>query len=227
MNNDQLNVIFEDNHLLVCLKPPGVLSQPGDKNLPDMLTIGKEYLKAKYSKPGNVFLGLVHRLDLNVGGIMAFAKTSKGASRLSKSIRDKLFHKKYYAVVEASLTVGSEVTLEDYLSKDEDERISFSSNEFDGKQALLHYKVLDSIQINQKNYSLVDIILYTGRFHQIRKQFSLINAPLVGDKKYGSTTESKTIALFAYGLSFPHPITQELMSFEQKPNFGIFSKFNL
>ena len=211
-----INVLYEDNHLLVVEKKVGVLSQSDGTNTPDMLTILKEYIKEKYNKPGNVYLGLVHRLDKNVGGVMVFAKTSKAARRLSETIRNREFKKTYLAVCKGIL--DSDGKYQDYLKREEYR--SVVSNSKDGKLAILSYRVLSI----QNNNSLVKINLKTGRHHQIRVQFSYHNHPLLGDEKYGSKGKYP-IALFAYKLEFAHPTTKEKLEFTLLPKEGYFKNF--
>ena len=164
-----LKVIYEDNHIIVVEKTPNIPSQADKTGDIDMLTIVKDYIKEKYNKPGNVYLGLVHRLDRPVGGIMVFAKTSKAASRLSNQVREKVFKKKYLAVVDGKIE-KQKGTLEDYLYKDERNNISKVVNEDkkNAKSAKLDYEVLKYNEV--KNLSLVEINLHTGRHHQIRVQ---------------------------------------------------------
>ena len=211
-----INILYEDNHLLVVEKKVGVLSQSDGTNTPDMLTILKEYIKEKYNKPGNVYLGLVHRLDKNVGGVMVFAKTSKAARRLSETIRNREFKKTYLAVCKG--IIDSDGEYQDYLKRKEYR--SFVSNSKDGKLASLNYQVLAV----KDNSSLVKINLETGRHHQIRVQFSYHNHPLLGDEKYGSKGDYP-IALFAYKLEFTHPTTKEKLEFKVLPKEGYFSNY--
>ena len=211
-----INILYEDNHLLVVEKKVGVLSQSDGSNTPDMLTILKKYIKEKYNKLGNVYLGLVHRLDKDVGGIMVFAKTSKAARRLSETIRNREFKKTYLAICKG--IIESNGKYQDYLKRLEYR--SVVSNSKEGKLAVLEYKVLKVIN----NNTLVKINLETGRYHQIRVQFSYHNHPLLGDEKYGSKGKYK-IALFAYKLEFIHPTTKEKMSFELLPQEGYFNVF--
>ena len=217
-----LNVIFEDNHLLVVEKPVNILSQGDNTNDDDMVNLLKKYLKEKYNKPGNVFVGLVHRLDRPVGGIMVFAKTSKSASRLSKQIADKEFKKTYYAVIKGNLKEKD--TLVDYLAKDNKKNISFVTTKDKGKYSKLDYTITDKID----NLNLVKINLETGRPHQIRVQFSSRGFPLYGDIKYGNKNELGNIALFAKKLTIHDPITDELLNFNiELPNnypFTLFKK---
>lgn len=206
-----INIIYEDNHLLVVEKPINILVQADNTQDKDLLSILKDDIKRRYQKPGNVYLGLVHRLDRPVGGIMVFAKTSKAASRLSEQVRTHQMQKKYYAIIEG-ITKENEECLIDYLKKDEKQNKVFVDPS--GKKAVLNYKIIDS----KENYSLVDIDLKTGRSHQIRVQFASRNHPLFGDKKYNMNSKvGEQIALYAYELSFYHPITKEKMTFNKKP----------
>lgn len=201
------NILYEDNHILVCVKPTGILSQSAGNQRQDMLTWIKDFIKERDQKPGNVFLGLVHRLDSNVGGVMVFAKTSKGASRLSESIREHHFEKRYLALVEGNLEGHGE--LEHFLDKDEQRLMSVESTSQIGKKSRLSYQVLAHHALQGRPISLIDVHLETGRFHQIRSQFSLVGHPLVGDQKYGSSFPQLPLALWAYRLQFPHPISKE------------------
>ena len=211
-----LEVIFEDNHIIVVKKQPNIPSQADKTEDVDMLTIVKEYLREKYSKPGNVYLGLVHRLDRPVGGVMIFAKTSKAASRLSDQVREKVFKKKYLAVVDGKFEnkVG---VLEDYLYKDERNNISkvVSKEKKNAKIAKLDFEVLAYNEV--KNLSLVKINLHTGRHHQIRVQLAHSGHSIFGDQKYGTRGQGKQIALWAYELTIKHPITKEEMTFKSLP----------
>ena len=219
MNN--LCVLYEDNHVIVVVKPVNILSQSDSTNDSDMLTIIKKYLKQKYNKPGNVYLGLVHRLDRVVGGVMVFAKTSKAASRLSESIRNHDFQKEYLAVCHGKLQ--KEAVFIDYLEKKNDFS-TIVSDQKHGKLSELSYKL---IRYNEKlDLSLVRVYLKTGRHHQIRVQFASRNHPLFGDNRYGVDKENK-IGLFAYHISFPHPITKEIMNFSYLPKDKPFNLFDL
>ncbi|MDD3304228.1 MAG: RNA pseudouridine synthase [Clostridia bacterium] len=218
----ELNVIYEDNHIIVVVKPVGVPVQEDKTGDRDMLTIIKEYLKEKYNKPGNVYLGLVHRLDRMVGGVMVFAKTSKAASRLSEYIRQKNVKKKYYAVVNGILPLEKKkVVLENYLLKNERLNMSriVNPDEKGAKLASLEYTTLRNFEYNNKEYSFVDITLHTGRHHQIRAQFSHIGHPLYGDIKYGQKVNKvgENLALWSYYLSFFHPTKDEYLEFTFKP----------
>lgn len=202
-----INIIYEDNHLLVVEKPINIPTQEDNTKDKDLLTILKEYIKEKYNKPGNVYLGLVHRLDRPVGGIMVFARTSKAASRLSEQVRNKTFKKTYNAVVIGN--INKEGKLKDYLLKDGKKNIVKVDK--NGKEAILNFKKLDY----KNNMSLVEINLETGRSHQIRVQMSHYGYPLFGDQKYNKTSKvGEQIALFAKRIEFIHPTTNELLTFE-------------
>lgn len=212
----KLKVIYEDNHIIVVEKIPNVPSQSDKTGDIDMLTMVKQYIKEKYNKPGNVYLGLVHRLDRPVGGIMIFAKTSKAASRLSDQVREKVFKKKYLAVVDGKIENKSG-TLEDYLYKDERNNISkvVNKDKKNAKLAKLDYEVIKYDEV--KNLSLVKVNLHTGRHHQIRVQLSNFGHSIFGDQKYGTRGQGKQIALWAYELTINHPITKEEMTFKDLP----------
>ncbi len=202
-----INVIYEDNHLLVVEKPINIPTQEDNTKDKDLLTILKEYIKEKYNKPGNVYLGLVHRLDRPVGGIMVFARTSKAASRLSEQVRNKTFKKTYNAVVIGNIENTGK--LKDYLLKDEKRNIVKVDEK--GKEAILNFKKLNF----KDNMSLVEINLETGRSHQIRVQMSHHGYPLFGDQKYNKNAKvGEQIALFAKKIEFVHPTTNELLTFE-------------
>lgn len=211
-----LKVIYEDNHIIVVEKKPNIPSQADKTEDIDMLSIVKSYIKEKYQKPGNVYLGLIHRLDRPVGGIMIFAKTSKAASRLSNEVREKVFKKKYLAVVDGKLD-KKEGVLEDYLYKDERNNISkvVKKEKKNAKYAKLEYKVLKYNKI--KDLSLLEINLHTGRHHQIRVQLSNMGHSIFGDQKYGTRGRGKQIALWAYELAIIHPTTKEKMTFTDMP----------
>lgn len=203
-------ILFEDNHLIVVYKERGVLSQADHTKAMDMLTIIKRYLKEKYQKPGEAFLGLVHRLDRNTSGVMVFAKTSKGAARLAEAMKAGQFRKKYHAIVEGN---PKPAKLVHRLAKDNKERKSYLS--VDGQEAMLDFSVIKSLSIEGVLCSMLDITLYTGRFHQIRVQLAAYGHPLFGDCKYGSRYKYPYY-LDCYELSFPHPITKEMLIFKHK-----------
>ena len=211
-----LKVIYEDNHIIVVEKPVNIPSQGDKTGDQDMLTIIKAYLKEKYNKPGDVYLGLIHRLDRPTGGVMVFAKTSKAAARLSEQVRNKEFEKKYLCIVDGKLE-KEKGTFKDYLLKIEKtntSKISDSKNK-NAKEAILDYEVL---KYNEEiNLSVVKVLLHTGRHHQIRVQFSSRGHSLYGDQKYGTRGRGKQLALWAFSLSFNHPTTKERLTFEDYP----------
>ena len=214
-----MKVIYEDNHIIVVEKSPNIPSQADKTEDTDMLTIIKEYLKEKYNKPGNVYLGLIHRLDRPVGGVMVFAKTSKAAARLSEQVRNKTFKKQYLVVVDGKLEKNNGV-LEDYLLKNERNNLSKVVKEGtkNSKFASLDYEVL---KYNEEiNLSVLKINLHTGRHHQIRVQLSSRNHSIYGDQKYGTRGRGKQIALWAYSLEIVHPITKEKMVFNTLPEIN-------
>lgn len=201
-----INIIYEDNHLLVVEKPINVPVQADKSGDLDFLSMLKNYLKEKYNKPGDVYLGLVHRLDRPVGGIMVFAKTSKAASRLAKQIQKHEVKKIYMAVLEGKVSESG--VFKDKLKKDE--KLNITRVSADGKDAELSYNLIGYVN----NLSLVRISLKTGRSHQIRVQFASRKLPLYGDQKYNPNAALDQIALFASMLEFKHPVTKEVMSFE-------------
>ena len=210
MVDGKVNIIYEDNHLIVLEKPRNVLVQADNTKDLDLLTMVKSYLKEKYNKPGNVYLGLVHRLDRPVGGVMVLAKTSKAAGRLTNSIKNHQMQKTYLAVLYGRL-VGNG-TLEDYLKKNE--KLNMTEVSKDGKYAKLEYEVIDY----KEGKTLVKINLVTGRSHQIRVQFAARNLPLWGDQKYNKKAiVGEQIALWAYKIKFEHPVTKEILEFKIKP----------
>lgn len=225
MNN--LNILFEDNHIIVVEKKPGILSQKDITNDPNIISIIKEYLVHKYNKPGDAFLGSIHRLDRMVGGVMVFAKTSKALERLQKQMRDRQIKKKYYALVWGE--VNDYDKLEDYIIKDESVPRAFvvDKNTNGAKYALLTYNKVKSIKYLNQTLSMVDISLETGRYHQIRIQFASRNHPIYGDQKYGKKFNKQGIilGLWAYSLSFIHPITKEEMTFIEYPKSKIWEEF--
>lgn len=215
-NEINLKVIYEDNHIIVVEKPANIPSQ-GDKTGDlDMLTIIKAYLKEKYNKPGNVYLGLVHRLDRPVGGVMVFAKTSKAASRLSEQVREKVFKKKYLVIVNGKFK-EKKGTLKDYLLKNE--RLNKSRVVEEGtknsKYAELDYEVLKYDK--EQNLSLLKIDLHTGRHHQIRVQLSSRDHSIYGDAKYSGRGSARQLYLWAYELTIQNVISKEEMTFTSIP----------
>lgn len=212
---EDLTILHEDNHIIVVLKPQNVPSCEDDSRDKDMLTAIKEYIKEKYDKKGNVYLGLVHRLDRPTGGIMVFAKSSKSASRLSEQMRNGDFEKRYYAVL-----VGEPkedvATLKNYMKKNSVNNMVYlcSQTEANAKYAELDYRVTGKSQ----GLCLADVRLHTGRSHQIRVQMNGIGCPVYGDMRYGGEKAKKgNLALWAYYLSFTHPVSKERMVFRAEP----------
>ena len=205
-----LDILYEDNHLIALNKRAGDLVQgdkTGDKPLPDLI---KAYIKDKYNKPGNVFCGVIHRLDRPTTGIVLFARTSKGLERMNAAFKNRETKKQYWALVEGKLEDGRD--LQHYLKKSSKTNKStvFKRPEPEAKEALLSFKVLNT----GDRYSLVEIDLHTGRHHQIRAQFSAIGHPVKGDVKYGARRgeRDKSICLHSRNLTFEHPTTKELVN---------------
>ncbi len=211
-----IKVIYEDNHLLVVEKPVNILSQGDDTNDVDMVNLLKKYVKEKYNKPGNVYIGLVHRLDRPVGGAMVFAKTSKAASRLSDQVRTKKLKKTYRAVIHGTMNKKEDI-LKDYLYKNKKTNMVsvVKKDHKESKDAELSYKTLST----KEGLSLVEIDLKTGRSHQIRVQFSSRKHPLFGDQRYGKDLNKvgQQIALWSHSLEFEHPTTKEVLKFVSNP----------
>lgn len=212
----ELNIIYEDNHIIVVEKPVNIPSQGDKTGDVDMLTLVKEYIKEKYHKPGEVYLGLIHRLDRPVGGVMVFARTSKAAARLSEQVRTKQFKKKYLVIADGKFE-EKKGTLENYLLKNE--RLNTSKVVEEGtknsKLAILDYEVIKYQE--EIDLSLVKVNLHTGRHHQIRVQFAHCGHSICGDQKYGTRGRGKQICLWAYELTIFHPITKEEMVFQVLP----------
>ena len=206
-----MQILYEDNHIIVVIKECNIPVQEDNSKDLDMLTMIKQYIKEKYNKPGNVYLGLVHRLDRPVGGVMVFAKTSKAASRLSEQIRNKSIEKRYIALTH-NHTKEHEI-LKDKLLKNE--KTNTSKIDEKGKYAILEYNLIEY----RNNMSLIDINLLTGRHHQIRVQLSHHGYPIYGDQRYGIDKEGIQIHLWAYKLKFKHPVKDEIMGFTYYPKW--------
>lgn len=206
------DIIFLDNHLLVVYKPAGMLVQKDRTGDPSLLDLAKAYVKGHFSKPGNVYLGLVHRLDRPVSGVIVFARTSKAAARLSEQFREGRVEKIYQAVVEGEIAESGE--LEDRIIRSGSS--SYVGKGGEGKLAHLSFQRLKS----SKGRSLLEITLGTGRHHQIRVQLSNLGYPIVGDFRYGSKAKYKegAIALHARSLSITHPTRKERMTFTAEPD---------
>lgn len=212
---DNLNILYEDNHVIVVLKPRNVPSCEDTSKDEDLLSAVKNYIKVTYNKPGNVYVGLVHRLDRPTGGIMVFAKSSKAAARLSEQIVEGDFDKRYYAV---TVGVPKEETarLTHYVKKNSVNNMVYvcPQTEVGAKRAELVYKTLEA----KDGLALVDVRLGTGRSHQIRVQMNAIGCPLYGDMRYGGEKAKKGyLALWAYYLSFYHPVSKEKLVFRAEP----------
>lgn len=204
-----MNIIYEDNHILVIDKPKNVPSQQDASQDDDVVKLVSHYLKTKYQKPGNVYVGLLHRLDRPVSGLMVIAKTSKAALRLSAQFQQNQVIKHYHAIVMNGLKPQ---TYTDFLSKDTKSNTSFVTNETQGKKATL--TVLSCEPLTQ-NYFLLNIALQSGRPHQIRVQCASRKAFLFGDQRYNPyAKKGQQIALKSTFLQFTHPTTKEVLSFK-------------
>lgn len=215
MQTSELNILYEDNHIIVVMKPqmlPCCPDESGDNNLFDVV---KEYIRVTYNKPGNVFLGLIHRLDRPTGGVMVFAKTSKAAARLSEQLKSGGFEKRYFAVL-VGIPSKKHAVLENYLRKNSVNNMVYvcTQTEEGAKFASLEYDV----KAEKSGLSLTEIKLNTGRTHQIRVQSASINCPVYGDMRYGGEKAVKgKLALWAYSLRFSHPTTGEALRFIVEP----------
>lgn len=212
-----MDVLFVDNHLLVVNKPAGVLVQADRTGDTDLLTIGKAYLKERFDKPGNVFLGLVHRLDRPASGVMVFARTSKAAARLSEQFRQRTVEKRYFAIVEGVLE-GAGIERGRVIKEAASMRMAAAAEAREGKTAELQWRAIAS----EDDLTLVDVQLKTGRKHQIRVQLAALGHAILGDFRYGATREldGKNLALHCYRLGFHHPTRKERMNFAAAPSWG-------
>ena len=212
---DELIILHEDNHIIVVLKPQNVPTCEDASKDKDLLNMVKDYIRVTYNKTGNVYLGLIHRLDRPTGGVMVFAKSSKAASRLSEQLRNGDFEKRYLTVL-VGTPKEERATLKHYMKKNAvNNMVYVCPATVDGaKYAELEYSVLDS----KDGLSLVDVRLHTGRSHQIRVQMNAIGTPVYGDMRYGGEKAKKGyLALWAYYLSFTHPVSKEKMVFRVQP----------
>lgn len=210
-----LDVLFEDNHLLVVNKPAGLATQGVMEGTPSVVTVAKEYLKRKFKKPGNVYLGVVSRLDASVSGVLVLARTSKAAARLTEQFRSREAEKVYWALVERPPTPPAG-ELDDWLLKDDRAmRTKVVPPRTRGAQhARLEYRTLET----RKGRTLLEVRLHTGRKHQIRVQLAEIGCPILGDRKYGSRQPfASGIALHAACLAIDHPTTKARLQFEAPP----------
>ena len=207
MTRSTLNIIYIDNHLLAIIKPAGLLAQTDHTGGDSLLEKVRQWIKKEYNRPGNIFLGLVHRLDRNVSGIILFARTSKAASRLSKQFREGLPKKIYRAIV-LGKPGETRAKLIHYLRKEKSLKTTvFPRETSSAKRAELSYEVIGAFEKN----SLIEITLSSGRFHQIRAQMAFIGYPILGDIKYGApgSLPNHNIALYACKLVFNHPVSNE------------------
>lgn len=212
---EEVTILYEDNHIIVALKPQNVPTCEDESKDRDMLNILKGYIKETYNKPGNVYLGLVHRLDRPTGGVMVFAKSSKAAARLSEQMKNGDFEKRYYTVL-VGVPKDEQAILTHYLKKNAINNVVYVCPPLTegAKFAELDYRVLETVG----NYSLADVRLHTGRSHQIRVQMSAIGCPVYGDMRYGGEKAKKgKLALWAYYLAFSHPVTKERLVFRVQP----------
>ena len=211
-----MNIIYEDNHLIIINKAPGELSQSDITKDPSLVDDLKVYLKHKYQKKGNVYLGLVNRLDRPTSGLLIFSKTSKSLTRMNKIQKLRKIKKTYYAVTEKRPKNESDQLI-NYLKKNQSKNKSFVVNENDpkAKKAILKYRLIKKL----KNYFLLEIILETGRHHQIRCQLSNIGCPIKGDVKYGAKRPNKdrSISLHSKKIEFTHPVSNKELTFTAKP----------
>ncbi len=210
----QPDVIYLDNHLLIVNKAAGVLIQEDRTGDTDLLSLARRYIKDEYNKPGNVYLGLVHRLDRPVSGVVCFARTSKAASRLSAQFRQSRVKKRYMAIVEGYCEKSG--TLQHYLLKEASRIRIVRSQHAKAKKAVLNYRTLHS----KNNTSLLDIDLLTGRPHQIRVQLAETGHPILGDLRYGARNifDGRNLALHCFSLGFEHPVKKSwIQSVVQPP----------
>lgn len=205
-----VKVLFEDRDIIVCIKPCGVLSQSDEQGRENMVSILTELTG------GNIYP--LHRLDREVGGVMVFAKSKRAAAALSRDIAENRFKKEYIALVH-NLPSENKGSMRDLLFKDSRKNKSFVVNSMRKgvKEALLDFEVLKTTTIQSEQYSIVKVLLHTGRTHQIRVQFAFRKMMLAGDKKYGARDSFESIGLWSFGICFNHPISQEKLCFEEKP----------
>ena len=212
MHLRDLDILYEDNHLLVVNKPAGIATMGLPNGEETLLTVAKAYVSQRYNKPGNVYLGVVSRLDFSVTGVIVFARTSKAAARLNDQFRDHTVEKTYHAIVEGSISPKEDL-LVNHLCEDKRHRKMWVtvSPTAESKEARLRYSCLKYVG----NNSLLEVTLETGRKHQIRLQLAHKGHPILGDKKYGSKTPfPQGVALHAKRLVIRHPVTKETHSFE-------------
>ena len=213
-----LKILYQDNHLIAVYKPPGLATQADVKGGPSLLDQTRQWIKIEQNKPGNVFLGLVHRLDKPVSGVVLFAKTSKAASRLSKQFRERTTQKIYRAIISGT-PVQAHDSLVQYLRKENSLKATVFPRPAPGaKKAVLCYTLIE----NLSNASILEVTLETGRFHQIRAQLAFMGNPILGDIKYGAASPlpDRQIALYAQKLVVKHPVSGEEITLESPPPPG-------
>ncbi len=220
LNREEPAVIYCDNHVLVAVKPANMPSQADSSGDPDMFSLMKEYVRRTYRKQGNVYLGLLHRLDRPVGGLMAFARTSKAAARLSEQLRTHTMKRDYRAVVTGETQRDGQIS--DWLIWDGTRSRVTDRRESEAKEARLTYRRLAV----RHGLSLLEISLETGRKHQIRAQLANAGFPIWGDQRYGNGRPGEQIALWGVRLTFIHPTTKKTMVFEtQTPDLPPWNAF--
>lgn len=206
--------LYVDNHLLVVVKPPGLLAQADRTGDPDLVSLGKAFVAREFDKPGNVFVGLVHRLDRPASGVMVLARTSKAAARLTSAFAGREVEKRYLAVVEGALAGSGERT--DVIRKSGERIAIVQAGTAGGREASMRWRALGSAN----GLTLVDVELLTGRPHQARLQLAALGTPVLGDFRHGAKTrfaEGTAIALHAWRLAFDHPVRPERRTFEVPP----------
>jgi len=215
LDKEKIKILFEDNHLVIAEKPSPLLTQPTEKDSNSLETHLKSYIKKRENKKNNVYLHCVHRIDKKVSGIVIFAKSSKALKRMQKMQKEKKIEKKYIACLNGKID-NLTATLEDYLKHSDFKALITNKNDKAAKLASLNYYVIE----HAKDVSLVEITLNTGRYHQIRAQFSNIGHPVVGDRKYGSPQNFESIMLHHASVSFIHPVTMKQITVCSAPDFA-------
>jgi len=215
------DIIFEDNHIIIVQKPAGMPTQGDESGDTSLFELVQQYIKKKYNKPGDVYLGLVHRVDRPVSGLVMFARTSKAASRLSEMFRERTIEKTYLAIVDTQPLI-LEDTITNYIWKDKEANKAYCYNKekSGSKKAVLDYKQVQAVGGN----FLLEVKPHTGRSHQIRAQLASIGCPIIGDNKYGSsiTLEDRSICLLARRLKFIHPVKKTPLEVVSKTPTGRF-----